>query len=84
MYAFHGTATSLNQPICGGYSGRPRDITDALPSNRVLKNLPEKFTNVKPGYLPPKVPMRKVNSGGKASASKDFEFLQDCPNEDHK
>ena len=84
MSTFLGTAASLNQHICGGYSGCPRDIPDALPSDRVLKNLPEKFTNVKPGYLPPKVPMCKVNSGGKASASKDFELSQDCPNEDHK
>ena len=60
MSAFHGTATSLNQDICGGYSARPCDISDALPSDRVLKNLPEKFTNFKPGYLPPKVPMCKV------------------------
>ena len=49
MSAFHGTATSLNQYICGAYPGHPRDIPDALPSDRVLKNLPEKFTNVKPG-----------------------------------
>ena len=84
MSAFHGTATSLNQHICGAYLGHPRDIPDALPSDRVLKNLPEKFTNVKPRYLPPKVPMYKVNSGGKASASKDFELSQDCLNEDHK
>ena len=84
MSAFHGTATSLNQHICGGYSGHPRDIPDALPSNRVLKNLPEKFTNVKPGYLPPKFPMCKLNSGGKVSVSKDFKLSQDCLNEDYK
>ena len=71
---FHGTATSLNQHICGGYFGYPRDIPDVLTNDRVLKKLPEKFTNVKSGYLPPKVPMCKVNSGGKASASKDFEL----------
>ena len=74
MTAFHGTSTSLNQHICGGYSGCPRDILDALTSDRVIKNLPEKFTNVKPGYIPPKIPMCKVNSGGKAGASKYFEL----------
>ena len=74
----------MNQHICGRYSGCPYGIPDALPSGRVLKNLPEKFTNLKPGYLPPKVPMCKVNSSGKASASKDFELLRDCLNEDHK
>ena len=84
MSAFHGTTTLLNQHICGGYSGDPRDIPDALPSDRVLKNLPEKFTNVKPGYLPPKVPMCKVNSSGKVSVSKDFKLSQDCLNEDYK
>ena len=73
--AFHGTAKSLNQHICGGYSGCPGDIPDALTSDRDVKNLPEKFTNVKPGYLPPKVPMCQVNLSGKASASKDFELL---------
>ena len=44
MSALHETATSLNQYICGGYSGGPH-IPDALRSDRVLKNLPEKFTN---------------------------------------
>ena len=72
--AFHGIATSLNQHICDGYSGCPRDIPDALTSNKVVKNLPEKFTKVKPGYLLPVVSMCKVNSVGKASASKDFEL----------
>ena len=50
----------------------------------MTENLPEKFTNVKLGYLPPNVPMCKVTSGGKASASKDFELSQNCLNEDHK
>ena len=59
-------------------------MPDALPSDRVLKNLPEKFTNMKLGYLPPKVPTCKVNLGGKASASKDFELLQHYLNEHHK
>ena len=72
--AFHGIATSLNQHICDGYSGCPRDIPDALTSDKVVKNLLEKFTKVKPGYLLPVVSMRKVNSVGKASASKDFEL----------
>ena len=74
MTAFHGIATSLNQHICGGYFGCPCDIPDALTSDRFVKNLPEKLTNVKLGYLPHKVPMCKVNSGGKASASKDFQL----------
>ena len=36
MTAFHGTATSLIQHICGGYSGRPQDTPDALTSDREL------------------------------------------------
>ena len=75
MTAFHETATSLNQYICGECSGFSRDIPDALTSDRVVKNY---------YYLPPKVPMCKINSGGKASASKDFELSQDCLNEDEK
>ena len=55
------TATSLNQHIFGENSGHSRDIPDALPSGTVLKNLPEKLTNERPGYLPPKVPMCRVN-----------------------
>ena len=67
MTAFHGTAASLKQHICGGYYGCPRDIPDALTSGRVVKNLPKKFTNMKPGYLQPMGPMCKFNSGGKVA-----------------
>ena len=84
MSAFHGTATSVNQHINGGNSGRSRDIPEGLPSSTVLKNLPEKFTNVKPGYLPPRVPICKVASCGSFNASGDFNLSEDCLNADRK
>ena len=60
MSSFHGTAASLNQKVPQKYAGEQRNITTEFTNNKMLKTLPDYYTDLPAAYLPPKIEIAKA------------------------